>query len=41
MPSLIHDVDRIGHTSGWDALTGILTVVQVWSSVPRESIRAA
>jgi len=41
LPSLIHDVDRIGHTSGWDALTGILTVVQVWSSAARERIRAA
>lgn len=41
LPSLIHDVDRIGHTSGWDALTGILTVVQVWSSATRESSRAA
>jgi Protein of unknown function (DUF2877) len=41
LPSLIYDVDRIGHTSGWDALTGILTVVQVWSSSARGSSWAA
>ncbi len=28
LSSLIPSVDRIGHTSGWDALTGLLTVVQ-------------
>lgn len=39
--SLIHAVDRIGHTSGWDALTGILTAVQAWSELGRESSRAA
>ncbi len=41
LPSLIQDVDRIGHTSGWDALTGILTAVQAWSPAACESSRAA
>lgn len=41
LSSLICDVDRIGHTSGWDALTGILTVVQALSSVSCGNSRAA
>lgn len=39
--SLIQAVGRIGHTSGWDALTGILTVVQAWPSASCNDSRAA
>ncbi len=32
LSSLIPAVDRIGHTSGWDALTGLLSVVEAAST---------
>lgn len=41
LSSLAPAVDRIGHTSGWDALTGLLAVVQVFSAASCASNRAA
>lgn len=41
LPRLFHDVDRIGHTSGWDALTGVLAVIQACPAESCDSSRAA
>lgn len=40
LSSLIAAVGRIGHTSGWDALTGLLAVVQVLPVASRGGSRA-
>ncbi len=31
-----HDIDRIGHTSGWDTMTGVAVTLQVWLARRRE-----
>lgn len=41
LSSFIRDVDRIGHTSGWDALTGVLAVADAVPTVALGSSRAA
>ncbi len=41
LSSLIPAVDRIGHTSGWDALAGLLAVVQARSPASCPGSRAA
>lgn len=41
LAALISTVDRIGHTSGWDALTGLLAAVQAMGPASRDASRAA
>ncbi len=41
LSSLIPAVDRIGHTSGWDGLTGLMAVVQALSVASNGGSRAA
>jgi len=30
--TLLHGIDAIGHTSGWDAMAGVVTVLDEWAS---------